>query len=184
MGCQTLSNALPHEFKAVQIENKSNGICPKKLEGNVLIGENGMKGWVPVPLHGIDLTIWSEANKNGFISSGTGTGQYITKINFFLSKAPGYWVGVMQVLATEGRANGVCDYKVFAYKEGDNVALDEVRINLAQKRVNVENVNLDTYAELRKYIQTHKNNQSAVLGAIDSYSLNDSQRAVIKMNLK
>ena len=182
-GCQTLNNPMHYEFKAVQIENRSNGICPNKLDGKVIIGENGMQGWVPIPLHGITLSLWSEVNKDGFISSGSGTGQYVTKINFFLSQAPGYWVGVMKVLADEGRANGICEYKIFAVKDVNSSVKNEMLLSNNALRATKENINLNTFEALENYALKHRKDSYRTLAAIDSFSASEEQRALLRSKI-
>jgi len=184
VGCKTLQDSNAYNFKGVQIQNRSNGICPNSLEGSALIGSNGMRAWISLPEHSITLNLWSDDVQDSVIKSGQGSGQYITSVSFFLVKNEHYWVGATSIIATEDRANGVCRYKIFAYKDKDKNVREEVLISGLSKRFNQESININDFSALEDFSVKNKKNIDYVLGAIDSYSLSDAERALFLKQFK
>ena len=179
-GCASFQESETFNLKAVLIKSKSNGICPESLESKAIISKSGFQSRIPVPEHSITLDLWSSKVEEGFIK-GEGSGDYITDIDFFLAMPDSYWVGVMSVLATEGRANGICEYRVFGFKDGDKDVKKEILISGAAKRVNKRNISLNNFSALESYFLTNKKMGEKLLGAIDSYSLINSERELIKL---
>jgi len=167
-------------IEGVLIESRSNGICPESLHGRVLVSEGKFRSRIPVPEHSITLDLWSIEAEENFIK-GDGSGDYITDIDFFLAMPDSYWIGVISILATEGRANGICEYKLFVFKDGDKAAKSEILISGITKRVNDENISISDLSSLKGYLQTNNNDLEKLLGAIDSYSMNNAERQFLKL---